>query len=151
MSEQRAVDRRGFFATLLMWGGVVLGYGLGALFFLKYLVPMGLKVRYREMYAGSLDDLEVGQSKKIRTPSGETFVMARTPDGVRVLSEICPHLGCRVHYEAEKKIFYCPCHGGVFNAEGTATAGPPYDAGQSLERLRTVIRGRAVYVLIKEA
>lgn len=37
----------------------------------------------------------------------------------------CTHLGCPVNWLAEGKIFLCPCHGGVFNADGTVAAGPP--------------------------
>ena len=84
-------------------------------------------------------------------PRGDSFVMARTDAGIRVLSDICPHLGCRVHWVAKEKHFLCPCHQGIFDAEGTATAGPPYDAGQSLARLETRIRGNSVFVLIKES
>ena len=149
--ETGTKDRRDFLSWVLMWIGTALGYGLGAVFFLKYLVPMGAKVRYREMYAGSLNELKVGESKKIRTPSGDTFLMARTSDGVRVLSDVCPHLGCRVHWQADTRTFYCPCHQGVFTDEGVAIKGPPADAGQRLARLETVIRGGAVYVMIKES
>lgn len=36
----------------------------------------------------------------------------------------CPHLGCPVHWLAAPKIFLCPCHGSVFNADGTVAGGP---------------------------
>lgn len=48
------------------------------------------------------------------------------------LSSTCPHLGCQVHWQAHHDRFFCPCHNGIFNAEGTAISGPPADAGQSL-------------------
>jgi len=143
--------RRTFLTSILMWGSLALGYGIGAFHFIRYLVPMGAGVKYREMFAGSVDSLEVGQSKTVRTPRGESFVMARTPDGFRVLSDVCPHLGCRVHWVAQDREFFCPCHQGVFDAEGIAVSGPPFDAGQRLERLEVVVRGNSVFVLIKES
>lgn len=148
--EDSGVDRRRFLSSCLMWGGLAAGYGLGAYHFLRYLVPMGEGIKYREMFVGPVDQLKVGESRTVKTPTGESYVMARTPEGFRVLSDICPHLGCRVHWKADRKIFFCPCHDGVFDEEGTAISGPPAEAEQSLTRLETVVRGNSVFVLIKE-
>ncbi len=77
--------------------------------------------------------------------------MARTEDGFRVLSDVCPHLGCRVHWQPAEGTFLCPCHMGIFDAEGSAVSGPPAEAAQNLARLDTVVRGNSVFVLIQEA
>jgi len=37
----------------------------------------------------------------------------------------CTHLGCPVRWLAEASLFMCPCHGGVYYADGTVAAGPP--------------------------
>jgi menaquinol-cytochrome c reductase iron-sulfur subunit len=37
----------------------------------------------------------------------------------------CTHLGCPVNWVSGGRIFLCPCHGGVFYADGTVAAGPP--------------------------
>ena len=37
----------------------------------------------------------------------------------------CTHLGCPVRWFADSKLFLCPCHGGVYNADGSVAAGPP--------------------------
>ena len=37
----------------------------------------------------------------------------------------CTHLGCPVRWNAAGKIFLCPCHGGVYNEDGTVAGGPP--------------------------
>lgn len=37
----------------------------------------------------------------------------------------CTHLGCPVRWEAGAELFFCPCHGGVFDDHGRAVAGPP--------------------------
>ena len=59
------------------------------------------------------------------------------------LSSVCTHLGCRVHWEANNKRFFCPCHNGVFDAEGKATEGPPAatDPPQTLSRYQLQIDG----------
>ncbi len=150
--EAKTEDRRGFLISALMWGGVALGYGLGAVYFLRYLVPLGDKVPMREMFVGTTGQLEIGESKTIRTPDGETFVMARTGEkSFRVLSDVCPHLGCKVHWVASENHFFCPCHMGVFDPDGKATAGPPAEAGQNLTQLETRVTEGKVFVMIKES
>jgi menaquinol-cytochrome c reductase iron-sulfur subunit len=42
-----------------------------------------------------------------------------------VRSCICPHLGCSVAWHSEGKQFVCPCHNGVFAADGKLLEGPP--------------------------
>jgi menaquinol-cytochrome c reductase iron-sulfur subunit len=36
----------------------------------------------------------------------------------------CTHLGCPIHWLNQARIFLCPCHGSVFNADGTVAGGP---------------------------
>jgi Rieske Fe-S protein len=42
-----------------------------------------------------------------------------------VWSNRCTHLGCAVNWSSSSNQFTCPCHGGVFDAQGNAVAGPP--------------------------
>jgi quinol---cytochrome c reductase iron-sulfur subunit, bacillus type len=44
---------------------------------------------------------------------------------IRAMSATCTHLGCQVQWQAKEKKFRCPCHGGVYAADGTVLAGPP--------------------------
>lgn len=37
----------------------------------------------------------------------------------------CTHLGCPVNWRPEAKLFLCPCHGGVYYADGRVAGGPP--------------------------
>ncbi len=152
----KARSRREFLKASYMWIGLGVGYAVGATHFLRYLVPLGDKIKYREMFVGPVDELEVGQSRIVTAPTGESYVMARIGEkpesaSFRVLSDICPHLGCRVHWEPENNRFFCPCHDGVFDPAGKATGGPPADAGQNRGGLETRVRGNSVFVMIKEA
>jgi Rieske Fe-S protein len=50
----------------------------------------------------------------------------RAPDGVlHVLSPVCTHLGCIVHWNAAAATWDCPCHGGRFLPGGDVLSGPP--------------------------
>jgi Rieske Fe-S protein len=66
-----------------------------------------------------------------------------SPSGLAVLSMTCTHLGCAVSWSSERSAFLCPCHGGVYAADGTVTAGPP---PRPLRRLPFVIEGGRVRV-----
>ncbi len=37
----------------------------------------------------------------------------------------CTHLGCPVRWFSESGLFMCPCHGGVYYADGERASGPP--------------------------
>jgi menaquinol-cytochrome c reductase iron-sulfur subunit len=37
----------------------------------------------------------------------------------------CTHLGCPVNWRANAALFLCPCHGGVYYADGSVAGGPP--------------------------
>jgi menaquinol-cytochrome c reductase iron-sulfur subunit len=52
---------------------------------------------------------------------------------LRVLSSICPHLGCTVPWDAAKKQFICPCHGAVYAADGARISGPALRGMDTLE------------------
>ncbi len=62
---------------------------------------------------------------------------------ITVLSPICPHLGCPVNYNLEKKDFVCPCHGGVFNSDGEHVSGPP---PRSMDPLAFEVRAGRLWV-----
>jgi Rieske Fe-S protein len=42
-----------------------------------------------------------------------------------VLAANCAHLGCPVEWFQESGLFMCPCHGGVYYANGDRASGPP--------------------------
>ena len=42
-----------------------------------------------------------------------------------VLADNCAHLGCPVEWFQESGLFMCPCHGGVYYADGEHASGPP--------------------------
>jgi Rieske Fe-S protein len=47
------------------------------------------------------------------------------PDQFLVLAMNCAHLGCPVSWFPQSGLFMCPCHGGVYYADGQRASGPP--------------------------
>ncbi len=67
------------------------------------------------------------------------YVLPSAPgDTPRVLSSICPHLGCSVSWS--DGLFRCPCHGGVFSPRGELKDGPPRRSMDSLQA--RIMQGR---------
>ncbi len=72
--------------------------------------------------------------EKLRTRHG-VWVRRKSKESLEfdVLSPICPHLGCPVNWHPDHAQFVCPCHGGVFSAEGAWVSGPPPRSMDSLD------------------
>lgn len=49
----------------------------------------------------------------------------RAGDAFTVFSLTCTHLGCSVRWDDSTQRFRCPCHGGVYDADGQVESGPP--------------------------
>lgn len=151
--------RRNFLTWALMFTGLLAGYGAGALHFFKYLVPLRSERRRREMFIGTLADIPVGSTRTVRDPRGSEIIVARTANNptdpakdFRALSTKCPHLGCRIHWEAGKDRFRCPCHEGIFTADGKAISGPPAQEKKNLIEydVRVDRRNGWVFVMVPE-
>jgi Rieske Fe-S protein len=46
-------------------------------------------------------------------------------DQFKVFAVNCAHLGCPVSWFPQSGLFMCPCHGGVYYANGEHASGPP--------------------------
>ena len=62
-----------------------------------------------------------------QTTSSQTAVyVLPAKDGVlKILSPVCPHLGCSVQWQDAQNKFVCPCHSGSFGLDGERLGGPP--------------------------
>jgi menaquinol-cytochrome c reductase iron-sulfur subunit len=61
------------------------------------------------------------------------YVLPAENGKLRVLSSVCPHLGCSVRWIEKRNEFVCPCHGGTFTNTGVHVSGPPLRAMDELE------------------
>lgn len=121
-----------------MVGGLLAGYGSMIAIALRFLYPSREKnVAWR--FVATLHQFKNGDSIDYTAPSGATVVIARNGEEPEAgsfvaLSNVCPHLGCHVHWEEQNNRFFCPCHNGVFDPLGVAIEGPPAMAHQHLKQ-----------------
>lgn len=64
--------------------------------------------------------------------------LAAMEQGLTVLYQKCPHLGCRVPPCFTSQYFECPCHGSQFNQAGEHKAGP---APRGMDHFATSVSG----------
>ena len=131
-SAENTTTRRGFLSSAAMTGGLVVSLGTLGGIGIKFLTPRKTHGAAVNLFIGKAASIPENASAIVKDLSGSEIIVLHTSEGFKGFSNVCPHLGCHVHWEAEKKIFYCPCHEGVFDARGVATAGPPAEAKQIL-------------------
>jgi Rieske Fe-S protein len=136
--EQERVSRR----TFLMNVGIALNAVVAiaiATPVVAYLVgPVTRRREYRHWIAiGNASEFQPGQTKLVTFVNpftepwdGETakvpaYVRCTAPEQLVVFAINCAHLGCPVRWFSESQLFMCPCHGGVYYADGSRASGPP--------------------------
>ncbi len=150
-------DRRRFLktaATVGMTGGLVAGYGTFGAVAGRYLYPAEDRPM-TWMFVAELTAMAAGASRTFLGPSGERIAIARQGDGGTAddfvaLSSTCPHLGCQVFWQAAENRFFCPCHNGMFDPSGKATAGPPAKAGQALSRYELKVDRGLLFIRVPQ-
>lgn len=87
-----------------------------------------------EITIGADNIPEVGETP-FRSSDGK-FYIVHTDDGIEALYWKCVHLGCTVPWNEGAGEFHCPCHGSVFEYNGTRIAGP---ATRALDLMPTTV------------
>lgn len=114
-------------------GGLVLSVPVVA-----YLLSPLLRPEQREWTdVGPVDGFAQGRTvlRAVSDPSpvawaGQTaqtaaWVRRTGPQEFTVFAVNCTHLGCPVDWMPDANLFLCPCHGGVYYADGAVAGGPP--------------------------
>lgn len=139
LGHEPSEERRSFLSSASSWmmaGGLAAGYGTFAYTAGQFLF-LNQPADANWMFVTDLQSFPVGKSTTFRAPAGQTIIITRIADSgltgdFIALSDVCPHLGCHVHWELQNQRFFCPCHNGAFDASGKPLEGPPKDANQSL-------------------
>jgi menaquinol-cytochrome c reductase iron-sulfur subunit len=118
--------------------GLCAGCGALAVPFVGFtLGPLFQKVPIVWRAVGKLTDFKIGETTNVSlvdaSPLPWAGVTARSAAWLRrngekefvAFSVNCAHLGCPVRWMPDARLFMCPCHGGVYYADGSVAAGPP--------------------------
>jgi glycine/D-amino acid oxidase-like deaminating enzyme/nitrite reductase/ring-hydroxylating ferredoxin subunit len=70
-------------------------------------------------------DLLPGEGRLVDVEGQKVAVYHDPTHGLQVLSPVCRHMGCVVHWNALDRTWDCPCHGGRYRADGVRLYGPP--------------------------
>jgi menaquinol-cytochrome c reductase iron-sulfur subunit len=136
--EQALHSRR----TFLMNIGIALNAAVAAAIATPVVVYLlGPVLRRKEYRAwidlGNASDFPTGETKLVTfknpftdpwdgaTANIPAYVRCSEPGKFTVFAINCAHLGCPVRWFAESQLFMCPCHGGVYYADGSRASGPP--------------------------
>jgi menaquinol-cytochrome c reductase iron-sulfur subunit len=146
--DVESVTRRSFLGVLLGFGTVVMGTALSVpliRFALHPLLTKTTEIGWSDV--GKIDEfasltapakriVKVEQRDAWRKIISEkpVYVVPGKNGAVRVLSPVCPHLGCTVPWNEAKQEFICPCHTAIFAMDGARISGP---APRSMDDLDT--------------
>src|ERR1035441_779419 len=119
------MNRREFFKT--SWGAVgiaaicsAVAVSLAAV--VRFLMPSVFYEPPQSFKIGNPADFPFGPPTFL--VDEKIFVFRDRDKGFSAASAVCTHLGCTVaHFSSDQK-FHCPCHGSVFETDGSVQHGP---------------------------
>ena len=131
-------ERRRFLKQATFGIGAVSTLALGAVLGTAAIGPSIKKTPKRWIHLKSMEALAVGKVStvvmtydvqngfhKSRVSKPVMIVRQLDINNIVVFNTTCTHLGCTVHWDENKKLYVCACHGGMFDQEGNVSAGPP--------------------------
>lgn len=136
-TDPQIIERRRFFTRLSMTLSAIIAAIMGVPFLGFLFAPLASKGPRVWRPVGNLDGFRVGETVSVifedASPVPWSGVTARTAAYLRRESDNefiafavnCTHLGCPVQWFSDANLFLCPCHGGVYYADGAVAAGPP--------------------------
>jgi menaquinol-cytochrome c reductase iron-sulfur subunit len=140
-------NRRSFLGALLGVGSVFVG-GLLSVLLIRFALfplirrttevkssPVGAMSEFSALTEPALRTIQIEQVDGWRKTISEkaVYVTSDKEGKVRVLTSVCPHLGCTVPWNKEKNQFVCPCHGATFTKDGGRVSGPSLRGMDTLE------------------
>ena len=149
-------DRRRFLSRLSIGLSAAMGAVLGLPVVGFLLSPLARKSPRVWRPVGPVEKFPAGQTVDVSfedaSPLPWAGVTANTAAWLRRVDETsfvaytvhCTHLGCPVRWVASAQLFLCPCHGGVYYADGARAAGPP---PKPLPQYPVRVRGGQVEIL----
>ncbi|MFZ5809745.1 MAG: ubiquinol-cytochrome c reductase iron-sulfur subunit [Chloroflexota bacterium] len=161
MPKSPSMSRREFVTMVSAALGGVMGAVIG-IPAIGYLLSPALKTQKSEAWIplGKLEDYPLntptlftftrtkvnGWEKTVY--SYGVYILRTSESEVKVLSNLCTHLSCRVTWKEEANEYLCPCHDGHFDIQGNVDSGPP---PRPLDTYETKIEDGNLFMFFKES
>jgi len=130
------MNRRKLLEILVTGGGAVLAAAVAIPSLLLAISPAFVRRKAEWQPLAALEQFPTGEvtpaivqvprddwAKSLREK--QVYVWRRAEDELIVYSRNCTDLSCPVNWDRGSQCFFCPCHGGIFDLDGTPLAGPP--------------------------
>lgn len=132
------ISRRDFVKAVTVFLGTVMGAFIG-LPAIGYIISPALRAKQSDAWVplGPLNEYPVGEPTRFNFTRSQingwektvisygVYVVRTDENLVRVFSNICTHLACRVSWHANLQHYVSPCHDGHFDIVGEVVSGPP--------------------------
>lgn len=77
--------------------------------------------------AEQFSDIRTQEGKIMELEGNKCAVHRDITGNLHIVSAVCPHLGCVVHWNFGEQSWDCPCHGSRFKVDGEVIEGPAID------------------------
>jgi len=97
-----------------------------------------------DLFIGRLEQIPVNGARTQLVDGEEIIFIRREEDRVQALSATCTHSeACLLNWDGTRRRLVCPCHRGVFDANGNVVSGPP---PRPLQPHQVVLRDGSIYL-----
>ncbi len=137
-------DRRTFLGQLLTGSLIVSLVGLVGTI-MAYLFPPERRIfnpARRRLRVARADEIPIGRGKQVLF-NGEPVWVLHLKGSWIALSAICTHQGCIVQWDEKRSTLSCPCHDGLFDAQGNVLSGLPR---RPLKRFRVSVVKDEIFI-----
>lgn len=157
-TDRGSMNRRDFIKAVTVGVGALMGALIG-IPSITYLLSPAIRSTGDEgqIDLGPLENYPIGLPTRFdftrtkvngweRTALNYGMYVVRTSDkDVRVFSDICTHLGCRITWHQNIENYVSPCHDGHFDMLGNVVSGPP---PRPLDEFTTKVEGGKLFVTL---
>ena len=128
--RELSYSRRGFMKALAGFAGLVgVGLVIGSIKLpagtTTVQAPTGNQAGTAPGAVANSNNLQVGVPVYFEYPSGYPNALMKNADGsLSAVSLLCTHVCCQCSFDSADSVYYCPCHGSIFDTTGRVVRGP---------------------------
>jgi menaquinol-cytochrome c reductase iron-sulfur subunit len=137
MNFKNKITRRDFLKRVVIGGAGAVAAAIATPLIGSFLSPLWQKNKKPAIAVAHTDQIPIGTPTFVRfeerapdgwlvtTESMGVWILTQDGKNFTLYDPHCTHLRCPYYWDAQKKVFQCPCHGGEFSIDGKVLAGPP--------------------------